>query len=119
MDHMTGSEVLSSPIDVVEEWITYEDENVKASELFPDSVCSRHRFNFFLQCYHRVQLLWGSTPMDPATGVGGLVPQRSEQSKLMDLNYLSFSRQALPPLGETSYQTEPTRCHKMTLARLW
>jgi hypothetical protein len=92
MDHMTGSEVLSSPIDVVEEWITYGDESVKASELLPDSVGNRQRFNFFLQCYHRVQLLWGSSPMDPATGVGGLVPQRSKLSKLMDLNFLSFSR---------------------------
>ena len=47
MDHMTGSEALSSPIDVVEEWITYEDESVKASELFSDNVSSRQRFNFF------------------------------------------------------------------------
>jgi hypothetical protein len=32
MDHITGFEaVSSSPIDVAEEWITYEDENVLAS----------------------------------------------------------------------------------------
>ena len=46
MDHMTGSEVLSSPIDVAEEWITYQDESLEASELLPRSVGSRQRFNF-------------------------------------------------------------------------
>ena len=31
-----GSEITSSPIDVAEEWITFQDENVVASKTLPD-----------------------------------------------------------------------------------